>query len=209
MSIMTVLDVYNINMEKVSQIEVDESVFDAEVKEHLFYEIIRAQLANRRAGTACTKTRGEVSGGGRKPWKQKGTGRARAGSSRSPVWRGGGISFGPKPRDYSYQVPKKVKRTALCSALTKKLKEEKLLILDKFELTEIKTKAFQSIMAKLANSRTLIIDDENQNLSLSARNLPHVKVLPAQGLNLYDILYYDGLFITLPSLEKIQRRLVA
>jgi len=206
---MTVLDVYNINMEKVSQIEVDESVFDAEVKEHLFYEIIRAQLANRRAGTACTKTRGEVSGGGRKPWKQKGTGRARAGSSRSPVWRGGGISFGPKPRDYSYQVPKKVKRTALCSALTKKLKEEKLLILDKFELTEIKTKAFQSIMAKLANSRTLIIDDENRNLSLSARNLPHVKVLPAQGLNLYDILYYDGLFITLPSLEKIQRRLVA
>ena len=206
---MTVLDVYNINKEKVSQIEVDESVFDAEVKEHLFYEIIRAQLANRRAGTACTKTRGEVSGGGRKPWKQKGTGRARAGSSRSPVWRGGGISFGPKPRDYSYQVPKKVKRTALCSALTKKLKEEKLLILDKFELTEIKTKAFQSIMAKLANSRTLIIDDENRNLSLSARNLPHVKVLPAQGLNLYDILYYDGLFITLPSLEKIQRRLVA
>jgi large subunit ribosomal protein L4 len=206
---MTVLDVYNINKEKVSQIEVDESVFGVEVKEHLFYEIIRAQLANRRSGTACTKTRGEVSGGGRKPWKQKGTGRARAGSTRSPVWRGGGISFGPKPRDYSYQVPKKVKRVALCSALTKKLKEEKILILDKFELTEIKTKAFRSILAKLANSRTLIIDDENQNLSLSARNVPNVKVLPPQGLNLYDILYYDGLLITLPSLEKIQRRLVA
>jgi large subunit ribosomal protein L4 len=206
---MTVLDVYNINKEKVSQIEVDESVFGAEVKEHLFYEIIRAQLANRRSGTACTKTRGEVSGGGRKPWKQKGTGRARSGSSRSPVWRGGGISFGPKPRDYSYQVPKKVKRVALCSALTKKLKEEKILILDKFELSEIKTKAFKSIMAKLANSRTLIIDDGNENLSLSARNVPNVKVLPPQGLNLYDILYYDGLLITLPSLEKIQRRLVA
>jgi large subunit ribosomal protein L4 len=206
---MTVLDVYNINKEKVSQIEVDESIFGAEIKEHLFYEIIRAQLANRRSGTASTKTKGEVSGGGRKPWKQKGTGRARSGSSRSPVWRGGGISFGPKPRDYSYQVPKKVKRTALCSALTKKLKEEKLLILDKFELSAIKTKAFKNIMAKLADSRTLIIDDENRNLSLSARNMPNVKVLPPQGLNLYDILYYDGLLITLPSLEKIQRRLAA
>ena len=124
---MTILDVYNINKEKVTQVEVDERIFDAEVKEHLFYEIIRAQLANRRSGTACTKTRGEVSGGGRKPWKQKGTGRARAGSSRSPVWRGGGVSFGPKPRDYSYTVPKKVKRIALCSALTKKRREEKLI----------------------------------------------------------------------------------
>ena len=206
---MTVLDVYNIHKEKVSQIEVDESVFAADVKEHLFYDIIRAQLASRRAGTASTKTRGEVSGGGRKPWKQKGTGRARSGSSRSPVWRGGGIAFGPHPRDYSYQVPKKVRRTALCSALTKKLKEEKLIILDKFELPEIKTKSFKAIMTKLADSRTLIIDEENRNLSLSARNLPDVKVLPPQGLNLYDILYYDGLLITLPSLEKIQRRLVA
>lgn len=206
---MTVLDVYNINREKVSQIEVDETIFSAEIKEHLFYEIIRAQLANRRAGTACTKTRGEVSGGGRKPWKQKGTGRARSGSSRSPIWRGGGVVFGPKPRDYSYQVPKKVKRVALCSALTKKLKEEKLLVVDKIELSEIKTKVFKDIMAKLATSRTLIIDDENRNLSLSARNLPNVKVLLPQGLNLYDILYYDGLLITLQGLEKIQRRLAA
>ncbi|MBN2106884.1 MAG: 50S ribosomal protein L4 [Deltaproteobacteria bacterium] len=206
---MTVLDVYNINREKVSQIEVDESVFDAEVKEHLFYEIIRAQLASRRSGTACTKTRGDVSGGGRKPWKQKGTGRARSGSSRSPLWRGGGVAFGPRPRDYGYPVPKKVKRVALCSALTKKLKEDKLLIVDKFELPEIKTRAFKNIMAKLAGRRALIIDDENRNLSLSARNLPDVKVLPSQGLNLYDILYYDGLLITLPSLDKIQRRLAA
>ncbi len=206
---MTILDVYNINKEKVSQVEVDESIFDAEVKEHLFYEIIRAQLANRRSGTACTKTRGEVSGGGRKPWKQKGTGRARAGSSRSPVWRGGGISFGPKPRDYSYPVPKKVKRIALCSALTKKRREEKLLILDKFDLSEIKTKAFTNIMDRLGSQRVLIIDDDNRNLCLSARNVPHVKVLSPQGLNLYDILYHDGLYITLPCLEKIQRRLVA
>lgn len=206
---MTILDVYNINKEKVTQVEVDESIFDAEVKEHLFYEIIRAQLANRRSGTACTKTRGEVSGGGRKPWKQKGTGRARAGSSRSPVWRGGGISFGPKPRDYSYTVPKKVKRLALCSALTKKRREEKLIILDKIELAEIKTKAFTSIMDRLGSRRVLIIDDDNRNLCLSARNVPHVKVLPPQGLNLYDLLYHDGLYITLPCLEKIQRRLVA
>jgi len=206
---MTILDVYNINKEKVTQVEVDESIFDAEVKEHLFYEIIRAQLANRRSGTACTKTRGEVSGGGRKPWKQKGTGRARAGSSRSPVWRGGGISFGPKPRDYSYTVPKKVKRTALCSALTKKRREEKLMILDKFDLAEVKTKAFTQIIDRLGSHRVLIIDDDNRNLCLSARNVPHVKVLPPQGLNLYDILYHDGLYITLPCLEKLQRRLVA
>jgi len=206
---MTMLDVYNINKEKVTQVEVDESIFDIEVKEHLFYEIIRAQLANRRSGTACTKTRGEVSGGGRKPWKQKGTGRARAGSSRSPVWRGGGISFGPKPRDYSYTVPKKVKRIALCSALTKKRREEKLLILDKFDLSAIKTKSFTNILDRLGNQRVLIIDDDNRNLCLSARNVPHVKVLSPQGLNLYDILYHDGLYITLPCLEKIQRRLVA
>jgi len=206
---MTMLDVYNINKEKVTQVEVDESIFDIEVKEHLFYEIIRAQLANRRSGTACTKTRGEVSGGGRKPWKQNGTGRARAGSSRSPVWRGGGISFGPKPRDYSYTVPKKVKRIALCSALTKKRREEKLLILDKFDLSAIKTKSFANILHRLGNQRVLIIDDDNRNLCLSARNVPHVKVLSPQGLNLYDILYHDGLYITLPCLEKIQRRLVA
>jgi len=206
---MTMLDVYNINKEKVAEVEVDESIFDSEVKEHLFYEIIRAQLANRRSGTACTKTRGEVSGGGRKPWKQKGTGRARAGSSRSPVWRGGGISFGPKPRDYSYTVPKKVKRIALCSALTKKRREEKLLILDKFDLSAIKTKSFTNILDRLGNQRVLIIDDDNRNLCLSARNVPHVKVLSPQGLNLYDILYHDGLYITLPCLEKIQRRLVA
>lgn len=206
---MTILDVYNINKEKVTQVEVDESIFDTEVKEHLFYEIIRAQLANRRSGTACTKTRGEVSGGGRKPWKQKGTGRARAGSSRSPVWRGGGISFGPKPRDYSYTVPKKVKRIALCSALTKKRREEKLMILDKFDLAEVKTKAFTQIIDRLGSQRVLIIDDDNRNLCLSARNVPHVKVLPPQGLNLYDILYHDGLYITLPCLEKLQRRLVA
>ena len=206
---MTILDVYNINKEKVTQVEVDERIFEAEVKEHLFYEIIRAQLANRRSGTACTKTRGEVSGGGRKPWKQKGTGRARAGSSRSPVWRGGGVSFGPKPRDYSYTVPKKVKRIALCSALTKKRREDKLIIFDKIELAEVKTKAFTSIMDRLGNQRVLIIDDDNLNLCLSARNVPHVKVLPPQGINLYDILYHDGLYITLPCLEKIQRRLVA
>ena len=206
---MTVLNVYNINKEKVSQVEVDASIFDSDVKEHLFYEIVKAQLASRRSGTACTKTRGDVSGGGRKPWKQKGTGRARAGSSRSPVWRGGGVAFGPKPRDYSYNVPKQVKRLALCSALTKKHKEDKLMILDKFDLPEIKTKIFTSIMERLGSQRVLIIDDDNRNLCLSARNVPNVKVLPPQGLNLYDILYHDGLYITLPCLEKIQRRLVA
>ena len=206
---MALLDVYNISREKVSQVEVPDEIFNAELKEHLFYDVIRMQMANRRSGTSSTKQRGEVRGGGKKPWKQKGTGRARSGSTRSPVWRGGGIIFGPKPRDYSYDVPKKVKKLALCSALTLKRKNEKLLVLDKIELQEVKTRNVMSIITTLGAKRVLIIDEENRNLSLSARNIPDVKVLLPEGLNLYDILNYDELFITQNCLEKIQRRLVA
>lgn len=203
------LDVYNTSREKVSQVEVPDEIFDAQVKEHLFYDVIRMQMANRRSGTASTKKRGEVSGGGKKPWKQKGTGRARSGTSRSPVWRGGGIVFGPKPRDYSFSVPKKVRKLAMCSALTLKRKEDKLLILDKIEMQEIKTKQFQHILNTLGTRCVLIIDEANDTLTLSARNIPGVKVLAPEGLNLYDVLYYDNLFITQSCLEKIQRRLVA
>jgi len=206
---MAVLDVYNIKKEKVAEVEVADAVFDATVKEHLFYDVVRMQLAQRRSGTVATKLRGEVSGGGKKPWRQKGTGRARAGSSRSPLWRGGGITFGPKPRSFSISLPKKVKRQALCSALTLKRRSEKLMILDKIELPEIKTRHVTQILTTLGAHRVLIIDDHNERLQLSARNLPEVKVLQPEGLNLYDLLSYDMLFITQPCLEKIQRRLAA
>lgn len=206
---MAVLDVYNIRKEKVGEVEVADAVFDAAIKDHLFYDVIRMQLANRRSGTASTKKRGEVSGGNKKPWRQKGTGRARAGSSRSPLWKGGGITFGPKPRSFRISLPKKVKRQAICSALTLKRRSDKLMILDKIELPEIKTRNVAEMLKVLGTRRALIIDEKNERLQLSARNIPDVKVLQPEGLNLYDILYYDNLYITQPCLEKIQRRLVA
>ena len=206
---MVTLDVYDISRKKVSQVDVSEKIFDADIREHLFYEVIRMQMAKRRDGTASTKTRAEVSGGGKKPWKQKGTGRARAGTIRSPLWRGGGTVFGPSPRDYSIKVNKKVKRAALCSALTKKRKEEKLLILDGFELSEIKTGVFTNILSNLGAKSVLIVEESNNNLTLSSNNVQGVKVISPEGLNLYDLLNFNDLYITKKCLEKIHRRLEA
>jgi len=202
-------DIYNTNKEKVSQVVLDEKVFGCEVKPHLLYEAVKMQLANRRAGTASTKNRSHVRGGGKKPWRQKGTGRARAGSIRSPIWKGGGTTFGPLPRDYSYRLNKKVKKLALRSALSVKLKEDKLLILDNFNLPEIKTKAFITTLSRLDIKDAFIIDDNNIHLEKSARNVPFVKVLRPEGLNVYDILRYDKLIITQSCLEKITRTLSA
>ena len=204
---MAVVDVVDTSRNKVAQIDVSDTVFDAPVREHLFYDVVRMQLAGRRSGTAATKTRSEVSGGGKKPWKQKGTGRARAGSSRSPLWRGGGTMFGPTPRSYEYAVPKKVRKLALCSALSMKRKENKMLIVDKLELQEIKTAAFVTLLKQLGFSNVLIIAQENSNLEKSARNVPQVKVLRPEGLNVYDVLRYENLIITQPCVEKIQGRL--
>ena len=202
-------DIYNINKEKVSQIELDEKVFGCEIKTHLLYEAVKMQLANRRAGTASTKGRSQVRGGGKKPWRQKGTGRARAGTIRSPLWTGGGVVFGPLPRNYSYKVNKKVKMSALRSALSIKLKEDKLLILDNFNLPEIKTKPFVAILKQIDIENAFIIDENNINLEKSARNVPFVKILKPEGLNVYDILKYDKLIITQACLEKITRTLSA
>jgi large subunit ribosomal protein L4 len=205
---MAVVDVVDTSRNKVAQIDVSDTIFNAPVREHLFYDVVRMQLASRRSGTAATKTRSEVSGGGKKPWKQKGTGRARSGSSRSPLWRGGGTMFGPTPRFYEYAVPKKVRKLALCSALSMKRKENKMLIVDKLELQEIKTAAFVNLLRQLGFSNVLIIAQENSNLEKSARNVPHVKVLRPEGLNVYDVLRYEQLIITQPCVEKIQGRLV-
>ena len=202
-------DIYNTNKEKVSQVVLDEKVFGCEVKPHLLYEVVKMQLANRRAGTASTKNRSQVRGGGKKPWRQKGTGRARAGSIRSPIWKGGGTTFGPLPRDYSYRLNKKVKKLALRIALSVKLKEDKLLILDNFNLPEIKTKGFVTTLSCLNIKDAFIIDDNNLHLEKSARNVPFVKVLRTEGLNVYDILRYDKLIITQSCLEKITRTLSA
>jgi len=206
---MSSADIYNINKEKVSQIELEEKVFGCEIKPHLLYEVVKMQQASRRAGTASTKNRSHVRGGGKKPWRQKGTGRARAGTIRSPLWTGGGVVFGPLPRNYSYKVNKKVKMSALRSALSIKLKEDKLLILDNFNLPEIKTKTFVAILKQLDIENAFIIDDNNINLEKCARNVSFVKILKPEGLNVYDILKYDKLIITQACLEKITGTLSA
>ncbi len=203
------MEIYNTNKEKVSQVELDKKTFSGEVNPHLLYEVVKMQLASRRRGTASTKNRSHVRGGGTKPWRQKGTGRARAGTIRSPLWTGGGVVFGPHPRNYSYRVNKKAKKAALRSALSAKCKENKLFILDNFNLNEIKTKSFVTILGTLAIDDALIIDDANINLEKSARNVLGIKVLRPEGLNVYDILKYDSLIITQLCLEKITKSLSA
>jgi len=206
---MPTIEVHDVNRASITQVEVNEDVFEKKVNESIYYEVIKMQMANARKGTACTKGRSDVRGGGAKPWRQKGTGRARAGTSRSPIWKGGGIVFGPKPRDYSMNVPKKIKKQALCGAISQKRADGNLTILDKIELNEIKTAKIAEILNKLDLKSVLIIDEGNKNLVLSAKNIPGVKILSPEGLNLYDILYYKDLVITQPCLEKIQRRLLA
>jgi large subunit ribosomal protein L4 len=201
-------DLYNLEKKKVGKIELPDQIFAAPVKPHLFHEVTTWQLAKRRRGTADTKERAEVRGGGRKPWKQKGTGRARAGTNRSPIWRGGGTIFGPQPRDYDYPLPKKVRMAALRSALSLRHQEGKLLLLDAFSSPEIKTKGFVKAMEGLGiKSAVLVTDGENLNLERSARNVPWVKVLRHNGLNVYDILKYEHLIILKPAIEKIEERL--
>ena len=206
---MPVVDIIDVKNNKVGEAQLAEEVFGVEIKPYLISEVVKMQLANRRRRTACTKNRSAVRGGGRKPWRQKGTGRARAGTIRSPLWRGGGTVFGPLPRDYSYKVPKKVRKNALKSALSQKLKENKLIIVDSISLESIKTKNFVSLMKNLQVNSALIIDQDNLNLKLSARNVPKFKVLNPEGLNVYDILLYDYLILTQSSVGEIEKRLSA
>ncbi len=202
------IDILDIENNKVGERGLKEEIFSAPVREHLFYEVVKMQLACRRRGTASTKTRSDVSGGGTKPWRQKGTGRARAGSIRSPLWKGGGVVFGPHPRDYSYSVPKKVRREALKSALALKQREGSLKVIKELSLKEIKTKALLEILKRLeAVNSLIVIEEKDEKIEKSARNLPYTKVIRAEGLNLYDILRHDKLLLTEASLEKIERAL--
>jgi large subunit ribosomal protein L4 len=198
-------DVYDLDKNIAGTVELDPAVFEAPIREHLFYYVVNWQLANRRSGTASTKTRGEVSGGGKKPWRQKHTGRARQGSIRAPQWRKGAIIFGPRPRDWSYSMPKKVRREALKSALSLKYRDGNLLILKDFNLSEIKTKQVINFLKKFELSHALVvISGDNENLQKSARNLKEVKVLKSDGLNVYDLLRFKTLIITEDSLNRVQ-----
>lgn len=206
---MATLDVYNLNREKVSEIELSDAVFGAQVKEHLFWEVVKNQLANRRAGTVKTKTRAEVRGTGAKPYRQKGTGRARQGTTRSPHHVGGSVAHGPKPRDYSYTVPKKVRRAALCSALSLKAQDSKLVVLDELALPEIKTKGLKEILDRFELTKALIVDLDNENLKLSCRNLKGFQVLPPIGVNVYDLLRFEELVLTSRAAKALEERLTA
>jgi large subunit ribosomal protein L4 len=207
---MALVDIYNVNKEKVGEVDLKEDIFGVEVKPYLLHEVVVWQRACRRKGTASTKTRGEVSGGGHKPWRQKGTGRARVGSNRSPVWRGGGTVFGPKPRSYAYSLPKKVRRAALKMALSSKLANGQLVVLEDYPFTAPKTKEFVQLMKKFDLEKVLFITPEgHETLELSARNVPYVQVLPTAGLNVYDILRYDHLVLLSPAVAAIEARLTA
>ena len=205
---MPVVDVYNIAGEKVREIQLDDSVFGCEVKPHLLHDVVIWQRANRRAATAKTKTRAEVSGGGKKPWRQKGTGRARSGTNRSPVWRHGGVVFGPNNRNYVISLPKKVRRAALCSALTMKNTENMLKVVDAFAFSEPKTKQYVKALGALGMENSLVVvGDAPASTALAARNHAKSKLLTVTGLNVYDILKYKGLIIDVRAVELIQERL--
>ena len=199
------VSVYNIEGKEVGSIELNDAVFGVEVNEHLVHMAVVNQLANNRQGTQSAKTRSEVSGGGRKPWRQKGTGHARQGSTRSPQWTGGGVVFAPKPRDYSFKMNKKEKRAALKSALTSRVVDSKIVVLDEIKFNEIKTKNFANVMKNLKLDKALmVIGDNDANVILSARNIPDVKVSQPNTINVYDILKYDTLVVTKDAVAKIE-----
>ena len=199
------VSVYNIEGKEVGSIELNDAVFGVEVNEHPVHMAVVNQLANNRQGTQSAKTRSEVSGGGRKPWRQKGTGHARQGSTRSPQWTGGGVVFAPKPRDYSFKMNKKEKRIALLSALSSKVADNKIVVLDAFNLDEVKTKKFAEVMSNLKVDKALVvIEGENKNVVLSGRNIPTVKVSATNEINTYDVLKYETLVVTKAAVEKLE-----
>ena len=203
------IDIVNIEGKKVGSADLADAVFGAEVKDYLLWELVKAQQAAKRAGTHATKTRAHVRGGGKKPYKQKGTGNARQGSSRAPNHVGGGKVFGPHPRDYSYTVPKKVKRAALASALSLRAQEKKLVVVDKLSFTEPKTKQMAGILKTLGLGKALVVDEKsNANLFKSVRNLAKAKVLAPEGLNVFDILNHSDLVIAAGAIKQIEQRVL-
>ena len=192
---MAKVSVYNIEGKEVDTIELNDAVFGVEVNEHLVHMAVVNQLANNRQGTQKAKTRSEVSGGGRKPWRQKGTGHARQGSTRSPQWTGGGVVFAPVPRDYSFKMNKKEKRAALKSALTSRVEENKFIVVDEMKFDEIKTKKFQTVLNNL-NEALVVLEEGDKNAEISAKNIPDVKTARVNTINVYDILKYNTVIAT-------------
>ena len=205
---MPLVDVLDMDRQKIDSVELPEEIFNLEVRPDLLHAVIRWQQAKRRAGSASIKGRSEIRGGGRKPYRQKGTGRARAGTIRSPLWRGGGVVHGPKPRDYSFKLNKKLRRLGLKMALSSKLQDDRLMVLGELKLEEIKTRLFVKAMDRLELKKALFVTPEADHvLELSCRNLAAVKMIQAKDLNVYDLLAYDQVVILRPSLETIVERL--
>ncbi|MCD6560302.1 MAG: 50S ribosomal protein L4 [Deltaproteobacteria bacterium] len=201
---MTVVDVYNLQKEKISELELESRIFDVPVKQHVLHQVIISQLSSHRSGSPSARTRSEVKASGRKLWRQKGTGRARVGSSSSPTRRGGGVAFGPIPQKRVRKVPKKVKKAALCMALTDKVKTGQLYVIDSLDLPEVKTKKFVGVMKIFDVHKALLVtQDKAENLGKSSKNVPWVKVMRYEGLNVYDILKYKHLFIEQSAISKI------
>ena len=199
------VSVYNMEGKEVGTIELNDAVFGVDVNEHLVHKAVVAQLANSRQGTQKARTRSEVSGGGRKPWRQKGTGHARQGSIRAPQWKGGGVVFAPVPRDYTQKMNKKEKRAALLSALTSRVVDNKIVVVDELVLDEVKTKKFAEVLNNLRVDKALVvIADDNKNVALSARNIPTVKTAYTNTINVYDILKYNTLVLSKDVVAKIE-----
>ena len=199
------VSVYNIEGKEVGTIDLNDAVFGVEVNEHLVHMAVVSQLANKRQGTQKAKTRSEVSGGGRKPWRQKGTGHARQGSTRAPQWTGGGVVFAPTPRDYSFKLNKKERRAALKSALTSRVEEKKFIVVDEINFDEIKTKKFQDVLNNLSVSKALVVlEDGNKNAEVSARNIADVKTAKTNTINVYDILKYNTVIATKAAVQAIE-----
>ncbi len=203
---MAKVKVINLDNQIVDEVELNPSIFEVELNEHLVWEALNATLANRRVGTASTKNRKDVKGGGKKPWRQKGTGRARHGSIRSPLWVGGGTVHGPQPRDFSVKFPKKKRRKAVKMLLSDKLRNEKLVVVDKFEIEQPKTKiVYDKVIKGLQVDSGLLVDGNlNRNLYLSSRNIPRLKSLVATDLNVFDLMKYDYILVSLEGLKKIE-----
>ena len=205
---MSTVEVKNVKNEKVGEVELNDLIFNREVKKYVLHDVVRSQRAAKRAGTASTKTRADVRGSSAKPWRQKGTGRARAGTRKSPIWRGGGVAFGPKPRDFSFKLNRKVKQQAVSMALSARFQEGNLVVIDDFSMEAIKTRDFVNVMQVLElNNALIIVDSDNETLSKSSRNVPGYKVMKSEGLNVYDILLHEKLVLLQPTIENLEERL--
>jgi len=202
---MAKIAVYDMNKKKVSDLELNDDVFNSDVKGYLIHDMVRYQLAARRSGNAKVKSRGEVRGGGKKPYRQKGTGNARQGTVTAPHFVGGGVAFGPTPRDYSFKLNRKVKKSALKSALSLRFKEENMTVLDNLQVEKISTRDFSEFLKRFELENVLVvIDGSNTNVELSARNIPHVKVLRSEGVNVYDVMKYRNVLITAEAVSRLE-----